>query len=36
MGIPVMVQWAKDPALSLQWLGSLQKQEFNPQPSIMG
>ena len=27
-----MVQWVKDPALSLRWLGSLLRLGFNPQP----
>ena len=33
---PSVVRQAKDQALSLQWLGSLLRCGFNPQPSEVG
>ena len=31
-----MVQWVKDPVLSLQLLGLLQRYRFDSQPGIVG
>ena len=30
--LPELVQWIKDPALSLQWLGTLLRCQFDPRP----
>ena len=34
--VPSVVQWDKDPVLSLQWLGSLQSHGFDPQHDTVG
>ena len=34
--IPIMVQQVKDPALSVQHLGSLLRHRFNPWPCAVG
>ena len=36
IGVPVVVQWIKDPALFLQQLGSLLRHGFNPWPGTVG
>ena len=32
IGVPFVAQWVKDPALSLQWLGSLPWHQFSRWP----
>ena len=36
LGVPAVVQQVKDWVLSLQQLGSLLRQRFNPQPGAVG
>ena len=36
IGVPTVVQWIKDLALSLQWLKSLLRHRFDPQSHTVG
>ena len=35
-GVPTVAQWVKDLVLSLQWLRSLLRHRFDPQPGTVG